>query len=247
MGCFSRISGRARWILSLLVQIAWCSRAFGTQEKRTYTSHFLFSNFVSHFIWISWISKVLIRLKIFLLVISQANSVPKEFGIDVSRIFTSKCTWSPRMFVPWLYPAPFWILNLSLFADTFHCVFTLEQWPAYLQSILKFFLLLFTFFWFSLHLILKFVIYFHYLHLLNIHCLPGICNSAFILYKLTNDTFFFFVKLHDLFLGASLWILIFLIIFSFLTILHSLFPWLCRNWVSSSLCLFCWTGAFSTP
>lgn len=114
MGCFSRISGRARWILSLLVQIAWCSRAFGTQEKRTYTSHFLFSDFVSHFIWISWISKVLVHLKIFLLVISQANSVPKEFGIDVSRIFTWKCTWSPRMFVPWLYSAPFWILNLSL-------------------------------------------------------------------------------------------------------------------------------------
>jgi len=167
--------------------------SFGMQENRTYHSHFLLDNFVSHFIWISWISKTLIHcgfiVNIFFSpVIPKANSVFQEYGAYRLIYFYSKCTWSP-MLVPWLYPVLFWILNLLLFIDTFHSVFTQTWFSANLQSILKFFLLLCTFLWSSLHLFLKSVISFYYLHLLNNHYIPGICNSAFIFYKLTNDTF----------------------------------------------------------
>lgn len=167
--------------------------SFGMQENRTYHSHSLFHNFVSRFIWISWISKTLIHCGFivnifFSLVIPKANPVLQEYGAYHLIYFYSKCTFSP-MLVPWLYPVLFCILNLLLFIDIFHSVFTHKWFSAYLQSILNFFLLLCTFLWSSLHLFLKFVIYFYYLCLLNIHYLPGICNSVFIVYKLTNDTF----------------------------------------------------------
>lgn len=72
---------------------------------------------------------------------------------------------------------------------------------------------------------LKFIIFIHYSHFLNMCYLLGVCNSVSMLCKIISDAFP--VKLNDLFLVTSLWVLIFAIIISFLNVLHILFPWLC--------------------
>lgn len=120
----------------------------------------------------------------FSLVIPKAQSCPSGVWCYHLYIFTQNALF--LMLVPWLYPVLFCIL--------FSCSSLISSQCLHIND----FLLIFKVFWFfffcaflwsSLHLFLKFVIYFYYLCLLNIHYLPGICNSVFIVYKLTNDTF----------------------------------------------------------
>lgn len=129
----------------------------------------------------------------------------------------------PWILAQWLYPALSSILNLSLFTDTFHSVCIHAQFSAYPKNILKF-LPLVNFLMILLLEDLKFIIFIHYSHFLNMCYLLGVCNSVSMLCKIISDAFP--VKLNDLFLVTSLWVLIFVIIISFLNLLHILFPWL---------------------